>query len=165
MPTVQAHGLEVVLPHGYEARIFRRSAVAGERSNPVGHFGTFPLPTDAGDFGAGAVNLMGPGDVFVVLFEYGPESLGRALFARRGMPRTLGPEHFAPFRLRRGLGGHSGTQWFFEEAGRPFTLYAVLGSHAERQLLVPRLNQLLSGVRFHPRKAASGQASAGGPWN
>ena len=34
--------------------------------------------------------------------------------------------------LRRGLPGQSGTQWFFTEAGRPFSFYAVLGSHALR---------------------------------
>ncbi len=53
---------------------------------PVGQFATFPIPDDIGDFGSGAVTLMGPADVFASLFEYGPESVGTALFARQGRP-------------------------------------------------------------------------------
>ena len=53
---------------------------------PVAQFATFPLPDDIGDFGSGAVTLMGPQDVFASLFEYGPESVGTALFARQGRP-------------------------------------------------------------------------------
>jgi hypothetical protein len=87
---------------------------------------------------------MGPSDVFVVLFEYGPESLGQRLFARQGLPRSLSTDDFRPHLLRRGLSGQSGTQWFFTESRRPFTLYAVLGSHAQRQVLVPQVNSLIS---------------------
>ena len=86
-----------------------------------------PSPTTVGDFGSGAVTLMGPTDVFAVLFEYGPESLGTALFGRQGMVGGLTADDFRPTVLRRGLGGQCGTQWFFTEASRPFTFYAVLG--------------------------------------
>lgn len=146
MTVVHAHGLGARLPAGFEARIFRRPQVGGEQPRPVAHFATFALPATVGDFGAGAVTLMGPDDVFAVLFEYGPESVGTALFARQGMPRALAPDDFRPVTLRRGLGGQSGTQWFFVEQGRPFTLYAVLGSHARRFSSVPRLNALLKSV-------------------
>jgi hypothetical protein len=40
----------------------------------------------------------------------------------------------------------SGTQWFFTESGRPFTLYVVLGNHGLRNSLVPRVNSLLGNV-------------------
>ena len=150
MGAIRAHGIEASVPRGCEARIFRRPASAGAVTFPVAHFSTFSLPSDVADFGNGAVQLMGVDDLFVVLFEYGPESVGQPLFAHRGMPRTLGPGDFQPFRLRRGIGGQSGTQWFFEEAGRPFTLYAVLGSHARRGGRVPRLNDMLAGIRIHP---------------
>jgi hypothetical protein len=93
---------------------------------------------------------MAPTDIFAVLFQYGPESAGQALFARSSMPRNLSTDHFAPYTLRRGVAGQSGTQWFFTENGKPFTFYAVLGSHALRASLVPRVNVLLSGIAVTP---------------
>lgn len=144
--TVSAYGIGAQLPAGFEARIFQRPRVGPGQPRPVAHFATFPLPTNAGDFGGGAVEQMGPSDIFVVLFEYGPESVGTALFSRSGIPRTLQPTDFRPYTLHRGLGGQAGTQWFFVEAGRPFTLYAVLGSQVLTSSLVPRLNTLLASI-------------------
>ena len=92
--------------------------------------------------------MMGPSDIFTTLFEYGPESLGQPLFARQGMPRSLAADDFRPYVLRRGLNGQSGSQWFFTESGRPFTLYVVLGSHIQRGLLVPRANDLIGACRL-----------------
>lgn len=146
MGTLRAHGIAASLPDGFEGQIFRRPAAAGAVSMPVAQFATFALPPGVGDFGGGAVHHMGPSDIFVVLFEYGPESVGRPLFARQGMPRELGGGHFRPTTLRRGLPGQSGTQWFFTERGRPFTLYGVLGSHARRAPLLPHVNALLQGI-------------------
>ncbi len=164
MVTVGAHGISAELPAGFEARIFVRPVVGDEATYPVAHFATFPLPADVGDFGSGAVTLMGTDDVFVSLFDYGPSSLGTALFARQGMPRSFSTEDFRPTLLRRGLGGQSGTQWFFTEAGRPFTIYAVLGSHARRNVLVPRVNALIGSVALEPTAPVaaprSSQASA-----
>jgi hypothetical protein len=145
MATIGAHGIMARLPTGFEGRIFVRQSTVG-MTYPVAQFATFPLPDNIGDFGSGAVTLMGPLDVFACLFEYGPESVGTALFARQGRPATLSPEDFSPVRLRRGLVGQSGTQWFFTEAGRPFSLYAVLGSHALRTSLVPKVNSLISSL-------------------
>lgn len=162
MSSVHAHGLGASLPLEFEGRIFIRSRVAEERPFPVAHFATFPLPDGVGDFGGGAVNLMRPTDIFAVLFEYGPESLGTALFARSGMVRSLSTDDFRPTVLRRGLGGQSGTQWFFTEGGRPFTFYAVLGSHARRSTLVPRVNALLDGITV---TAAAGAGGGQIPWN
>lgn len=146
MTPLSAHGISANLPSGFEGRIFRRSAVDGQVARPVAHFATFPLPTDIADFGGGAVNLMAPTDIFSVLFEYGPESLDTALFARNGMPRQLAPQDFSTMTLRRGMPNQSGTQWFFTESGRPFTLYVVLGNHAQRASLMPRVNALLGNV-------------------
>jgi hypothetical protein len=119
-------------------------------SYPVGQFATFPIPDDIGDFGSGAVTLMGPGDVFATLFEYGPESLGTALFSPQGRPSSFTPDDFSPVRLRRGIPGQSGTQRFFTEAGRPFSFYAVLGSHVRRESLIPTVNELLSSLSISP---------------
>jgi hypothetical protein len=161
--TLRAHGIAAALPEGFEGRIFMRPRISGEVPYPVAHFATFALPADVGDFGGGAVSLMGPNDIFAVLFEYGPESVGTALFARLGMPRSLGLGDFRPTVLRRGLGGQSGTQWFFTQSGRPFTFYAVLGSHALRGTLVPRVNDLLAGMGISPPSVPA--SSGASPWN
>jgi len=148
--TLRAHGIEAHLPPGFEGRVFVRRPMAGEATRPVAHFATFPLPANVADFGSGAVQLMGPDDIFAVLFEYGPESVGTPLFGRHGAPHRLGPSDFSPVLLRRAIGGQSGTQWFFTTGGRPFTFFAVLGSHRLRHQLVPRLNQLLASLVVTP---------------
>jgi hypothetical protein len=175
MASITAHGIEAGLPDGFEGRIFVRAVVGDEETFPVAHFATFPLPPDVGDFGSGAVTQMGTTDIFVALFEYGPVSLGTRLFARQGMPRSLTPGNFKTTVLRRGLSGQSGTQWFFTEGGRPFTLYVVLGSHSLRTSLVPRVNELLRSLTVIPvaaTRANNGSAAVpiGGPplsprWN
>jgi hypothetical protein len=148
--TIQAHGITARLPTGFEGRIFIRPAVGEGVSYPVAHFATFPLPDDIGDFGSGAVTLMRPSDVFATLFEYGPESVGTVLFARQGRPTFLSPADFRRTVLRRALAGQVGTQWFFTEAGRPFSFYAVLGSQALAPQLVPLVNQLLVSLTLSP---------------
>jgi hypothetical protein len=156
VPVLRAHGIEAPLPPGFEGRIFVRSVIGEEVTLPVAHFATFALPADVGDFGSGAVTLMGPNDIFASLFEYGGDSLGSALFSRQGMPRSLTATDFRPTVLRRGLGGQSGTQWFFTDSGRPFTLYVVLGSHVRRNALVPRVNDLIGAIAISQPTVAPG---------
>ncbi len=166
MPTLRAYGIEAPLPAGFEGRIFVRPVAGDEVSRPVAQFSTFAIPGEVGevgDFGGGAVTLMGVVDIFATLFEYGPESIGTRLFERSGMPRALSTSDFRPYVLRRGLGGQSGTQWFFTENGRPFTLYVVLGSHSRREVLVPRVNHLLSDLAIGPVVPSSAPLGAG--WN
>jgi hypothetical protein len=160
--TIGAHGITARLPNGFEGRIFVRPATVGP-TYPVGQFATFPIPDDVGDFGSGAVTAMGPSDVFATLFEYGPESVGTALFAQLGRPAELSESDFSPMVLRRGIPGQSGTQWFFTESGRPFSFYAVLGSHAQRPALVPHVNSLLSSLALSP--AASDLPATRPQWN
>ena len=95
MAVIEAHGIAAALPNGFEGRIFVRAVPTGT-AYAVAQFATFPLPDDVGDFGGGAVNLMGPGDVYATLFEYGPESLGKQLFARLGRPTRLRAERLLP---------------------------------------------------------------------
>jgi hypothetical protein len=168
---LRAHGIAASLPVGFEGRIFIRPTVGREVPYPVANFATFALPGDVGDFGSGAVNLMGPSDIFATLFEYGPESLGQPLFARQGIPRALSTADFRPYVLRRGLNGQSGSQWFFTDAGRAFTLYVVLGSHVQRSRLVPRVNDLIGALSVVPNSlppsppATMTATSTGAPWN
>jgi len=162
MTTVSAHGITAGVPSGFEARIYQRVPVGVEQTFPVAQFATFPIPPGTGDFGGGATTLMGPDDVFVVLFEYGPDSLGTKLFRAQGLPRTLGPDDIKSNVLRRGIPGQGGTQLFFTEGNRPFTLYAVVGSYARRAQLLPSVNSVLAGVTITPRPQAQAQAVAPG---
>ncbi|MCU1354114.1 MAG: hypothetical protein JWM05_3323 [Acidimicrobiales bacterium] len=157
---VSSHGIETDLPPGWEGRISLRRAPdghdralgsAGEVPNPVVHLANFPLPEQRGDFGSGAVDVMGSGDVLVVLFEYGPESVGQALFDRQGIPTALRPAMFSGSALQRTLPSQAGCQVFFTTAGRAFCCYVVLGRHDEAARLVPKANTTLRATRIGPR--------------
>jgi hypothetical protein len=158
MARLQQSGIEIDLPPGWEGRIFSRtsthapgSAPAGrsvEPVHPVLHAANFAVPTDAGDFGGGAVEQMGNGHVFVSLIDYGPESAGTPLFGSRTLPQVLRTDQFDPMTLQRTLVGQSGTQQFFTAAGRGFCLYVVLGAHLFRVRLVPLVNEALRTLRI-----------------
>ena len=161
MAVMGAHGIDVALPAGWDGRISVRADGAPEpvvaasgthvatlRARPVAHFANFGLPAERGDFGSGAVELMGDQDVFVVLFEYEPAAAATALFRAEGLPRALTPRDFDPATLRRGIPGQSAHQAFFRESGRPFCLYVVLGAHARRARLVPLVNRVLASVQI-----------------
>ncbi|MGZ4601395.1 MAG: hypothetical protein ACXVYY_15340 [Oryzihumus sp.] len=141
------HGLSVTVGDGWDHRIFRRtpSLAEGERTLPILHASTRPLPADRGDFGSGVVDLLGAADIFISLVEFEPEHAGYGLYAAQGMPR-LAPSQFSPSRLQRVFGDRSASQHFFTEGGRAFCLFVVLGSHARRMAVVPRaarkVNQL-----------------------
>ncbi len=162
MADLRAHGIGVGLPAGWDGRISVRrdgtpqlavsatgTRVGTLQARPVLHVANFGLPNDRGDFGSGAVELMGDGDVFVVLFEHGPEAVGTALFRSVGLPAPA-PGEFDPYNCRRGIPGQSAYQAFFQESGRAFCLYVVLGSHAHRHKLVPMVNRVLAGVALDP---------------
>jgi hypothetical protein len=143
MRSVRAHGVAVRTTDGLEARISRRSPTEREeRTHSVTHVANFALPTRRGDFGSGAVERMGRDDVLVVLVEFGADSVGTPLFARRGLPRPRVVD-FDPRRLQRTLPGQSGGQWFFNTGERAFSLYIVLGSHHRRARLLPTVHSIL----------------------
>jgi hypothetical protein len=163
---LQSHGIETDLPPGWEGRIGVRtqpapdaralgevSAIgdAGERTNPVVHLANFALPEQRGDFGSGAVDLMGADDVLVVLFEYGPECANTALFSRQGIPTDLAPNMFSSSALQRTLPGQAGCQIFFTENGRAFCSYTVLGRQSNALRVLPQANTALSRTRIAPR--------------
>jgi hypothetical protein len=161
MAELRAHGIGVGLPGGWDGRITVRpdndrvpviTASGPQRGRlrafPVAHFANFGLPESRGDFGSGAVELMGEDDVFVMLFEHEPEAAATALFRSRGLPRTLSAPDFDPATLRRGIAGQSAHQAFFQDNGRAFCLYVVLGSHARRARLIPLVNRLLATIRL-----------------
>jgi hypothetical protein len=163
VPELRAHDLRATLPAGWDGRITVRRdgepeglrAAGGPQvftaqARPVAHLANFALPEARADFGNGAVELMGDRDVLIVLFEYEPASVVQPMFARRGMPRSLRTGDFHPSMLRRGIPGQTGHQSFFQEAGRAFCLYVVLGSAARRARLLPQVNAVLSSVVIDP---------------
>ena len=151
---LSAHGIEVDIPPGWDGEIYQRPEAAtsgfapqSEESKPVVHLANFPLGPNRGDFGSGAVEVMVADNLLIVLFEYGSQSVGTALFSAQGIP-TVSPGDFAPNTMQRPRPGQSGAQYFFTEAGRAFCLYVVLGSHARRRQLVPEANQVLSTLNL-----------------
>ena len=178
MPQLTGHGIDFRMPMGYEGRIYRRaepvepepaararsaspsaaattSAAPPAPAYPVLHAGNFPLPSEMGDFGSGAVEVMTTGDVLVVLFEYDPASVGTALFADRGVP-ALRPTDFRPDTLQRPINGQVGVQRFFNESGRAFCLYVVLGGEADRAHLVSGVNAALRELVIDPAPPGGG---------
>ncbi|MEO7261072.1 MAG: hypothetical protein ABI047_07450 [Jatrophihabitantaceae bacterium] len=157
------HGLAVGLPPRWEGRIYRRVVAVdggqpgkqqafgwpGELSHPVLHLANFALPASRGDFGTGAVELMGPEHMFVALLEFGADCLGTALYAPVGVPRVR-PGQFNPNGMQRRVAGQAGFQHFFTEANRPFCLYVVIGSHRQAVPLAKQVNDVLSQIEVQP---------------
>lgn len=163
---LQAHGIETDLPPGWEGRIALRTppgagartagettptGTLGEIPNPVVHLANFALPEQRGDFGSGAVDVMGDDNVLVVLFEYGPESVGKALFKTRGVPTNLTPAMFSGSALQRTLPNQAGVQVFFTVENRAFCCYAVLGRQSNASRVLPQANTTLAATRIAPR--------------
>ncbi len=164
---LRGHGLRVAVPPRWEGRIFRRSGapVAGipalpgsptGTSFPVVHLATVALAFDAADYGGGIVERLGPSDAFVALKEFDPTSTQRALFARHDLPRTLDSTSFDTRVLQRRLPRQSGMQRFFSHGGRAFTLYAVIGSHAQRHRLASEITGVLRGIEITPARKGGG---------
>jgi hypothetical protein len=91
---------------------------------------------------------MGWTDVLIVLLEFDPASVAQPLFALKAMPRTVRPSDFSRDTLQRRIEGQGGAQFFFHEAARAFCLYVVLGSHADREDLVPVVNDVLARIQI-----------------
>ena len=145
MASLASYGIVATLPFGWDGRLYRRVPTAeGELTTPVLHAANFALPARSGDFGAGALETMHPWNAFVALLEYGPSSAGAALFSSTGIPKSLSQADFSPGTLHRPLGGLVGAQRFFTEAGRPFTLYVVLGSVLGAGSLLVTVNRMLA---------------------
>lgn len=149
MSLLHAAGIAVDLPPGWDGGIAEAATLPdGAVRRSVTHLANFPLPEQRGDYGGGAVHLMGWADILIVLLEFDPVSTAQPLFSLRGVPRTLRPSDFSRETLQRRIDGQGGCQSFFREAGRAFCLYVVLGSYVDREELVPIVNDMLARVRI-----------------
>jgi hypothetical protein len=143
---VEAHGVAASPPPGWDVRIRRHPVPAPETSHAVLHAATFPLPAERGDYGDGAVQLMGPGDVFVALVEFGSSALSTALFRSGGWPAPLVGVDFSRTSLQHPGAGQAGLQRWFTAGGRPWCLYVVVGRWEERAALAGKANALIAGL-------------------
>jgi hypothetical protein len=163
MSTLRDGGISIDLPDGWDGQIRAagqgrddpraRSIAATDadatEASPAGHVlhaASFALPAERGDYGSGAVELMGGSDVLVCLLEHEPEAVDTALFRRKGLPR-LRDELFSPQTMQRALPGMAGAQQFFQVDGRAFCLYVVIGSWRTRGPLVRLADRVASTIR------------------
>jgi hypothetical protein len=140
--------ITVDLPNGWEGQLDEglQTLSDGAVRPTVAHLANFPLPPGRGDFAGGAVQVMQPGDALIVLFEYGPDSVGTALFESQGVPRTVRSADFDREVLHVPAPGMSGLQRFFTANGRAFCLYVVVGSHIDRADVVGQINEVLASL-------------------
>ena len=154
MSRLAAHGVSINVPAGWEAELSTQPDPAtldpAVESLPASlvvlHAANFSLPAERGDYGSGAVEVMDRSGIFAALVEFGPASAASRLFAAEGILTQLRPGDFAPEQLHLSVPGQAGLQQFFHVGTRAYCLYAVIGSHSRRGLLVPELNRVLSGL-------------------
>ena len=148
MQKLTRQGLEIELPDGWDARIYRREADVDAITRRALHAANFALPSGLGDYAVGAAESMTAGDVLVVLLEFDPDRAGQGLFRSEGLPTGLAAADFSPTAMPRAMPGRTAAQWFFSQGGRAFCLYVVLGSHAGRADMMPVVNQVVQTLRI-----------------
>ena len=154
MSRLDAHGVSIDVPAGWEAELSTQPdpSTLDPAADPlpaplvVLHAANFSLPAERGDYGSGAVESMDRSGIFAALVEFDEASATSALFSSEGVPTGLAADDFAPDQLNVAVPGQAGLQRFFCAGERPFCLYAVIGSHSRRGLLVAELNRVLSGL-------------------
>ena len=153
MAMMQGGGIAVELPAGWDAEIYRRpsdvstlsSSGTPEQTNAVLHAANFALPEPRGDFGSGAVELMGRSNLLIVLFEYNPADAQTPLFKHVGLPLPLVADEFHPHNMQRARRGLQGCQRFFNTVTRAWSLYVVVAESGMTELIT-EANQVLATV-------------------
>jgi hypothetical protein len=156
--TTLAHGgVSIDLPEGWDAQIRLTAATSRAAGGTAAaadlpaaavlHAASFALPAERGDYGSGAVEVMGGSDILICLLEHEREAAATALFANEGPPR-LTPSLFSPQSMQRAVAGMCGAQRFFQVDGRPFCLYVVLGSWLTRAPLARTADRVVRTVQF-----------------
>lgn len=159
---IDAQGFGIDLPSPWEGAVQqsqvsdgvqRRAAFQGllVHTPPVLHLSSTRLPPARGDFGSGAVDVLGVDDRFIAIVEYGADSVGTALFDTGPLPRVLDHRRFTPNGLQRAIPGQSGYQHFCTEGGRALCLYVVLGAHHQARRHTRSVNDILDRVEIAPR--------------
>ena len=158
MTTLAAYGVSIDVPAGWEAELSTQPDPATlDPSLPpaaaplvVLHIANFVLPVERGDYGYEAAASMDRNGIFAALVEFDGASAGAALFGPAGVSSGLSPDDFSPTQLAMTVAGHSGLQRFFHVQSRAFCLYAVIGEHSLRRVLVPELDRVLASLQITP---------------
>jgi hypothetical protein len=163
---LRAHGISAELPPGWEGRIYRRRDNGdGGDTRPVLHASTYSLRSetggDGGDFGSTVILMMGPVDVFVAIVEYAEPPTAEIFAGRTGVPAPLHPGDFHPSVMQRLVAGMAGCQLFFNESGRSFCLYAVIGSYADAATLCAKVNAIIGSIDVSPSVRARSSGGDG----
>jgi hypothetical protein len=147
---LDAHGIELEVPHGWSGRVFSRQNGAATL-----HAGNYTLAIDDGEFGDRSTGRMRPGACFLALTEYVPGAgleAGAGLFAHSRIGLPLDPTRFAARALAHPRPGQAGAQQFFTLAGRPLCLYVVLaGGRAFRPRQLAEVNHVLRSLQVRAR--------------
>ncbi len=162
MDRLSAYGIALDVPTGWEAELSLQDADETDAGPPpagqglvVLHAANFWLPTERDDYGAEALEAMGPAGVFIALVEFDHDAVGSLLFEHQGIPADLQPDDFDPAALRRPMREQAGLQRFFHAAGRAFCLHAAIGSHNNRYMLTQDVNSILSGLTIEKIRTSS----------
>jgi hypothetical protein len=147
---LNAHGIELVLPHRWSGRVFSRQGGVATM-----HAGNYTLALDDGEFGDRSTARMSPGACFLALTEYVPGAglhAGAGLFSPARIELPLDPTRFADRALAHPRPGQVGAQQFFTLAQRPMCLYVVLaGGRSFRRRQLGEVNHVLRSLRVRAR--------------
>lgn len=151
---IDLNGFGLDIPDGWEGELgwaggeapSGLSLLSGSGHRVVAHIANFALPTERGDYGSGAVELMDSGAIFVSIMEFARSAEPPKLFSGRGVPTNISGADFSPDQLQRRLPGQGGLQRWFTVGDRRFVLYVVIGSYRMRDVLAPEVSRLLRGI-------------------
>ena len=141
--SLTANGVTVAVRDGWDVEL---SELATTPARSLVHLANFALPVERGDYGSGAVEIMGSAGIFMALMEFDAAAASTALFEGAVMPTSLAVADFSADSLQRRLPNQLGTQRFFVASGRPFVLYVVLGSTLSASVLVSEVNRVMGGI-------------------
>jgi hypothetical protein len=160
--TALAHGgVSIDLPDRWDGQIRQHASTGAARTTSTAaeesieetatllHAASFALPAERGDYGSGAVEVMGGSDILICLLEHERAAADTALFAHHGVPEVA-PAGFSPQSMQRAIAGMCGYQQFFQVAGRPFCLYVVVGSWVTRAPLVRTAARVVGSLEITP---------------
>jgi hypothetical protein len=143
---LSAHGIRVGLPPGWEGRIYKRPDPAAQ---PIVHAANVALAPDDGDFATRTAELMPADGTLVVMVEYEPALATAAQFASTGVP-AVDYTAASPSHLLRRIPGQAGYQRFFNDNGRAFGLYVVIGAAVRARTVTPKVNGVLATIEIDP---------------
>ncbi len=147
-------GLTVTaLPEGWSARgIYMGGESPDERGLPAWYFGTMTVDSSTVPYPTDIVELLGPDDAFVSVFEVGPDAAGSALYKPvKSFVRDWPLSAFDATAAPRAVPDRLFSQAFFTLEGRALGLWIALGTSKTPEAPLARCNLLFSEVDFVAR--------------